>query len=101
MQANTSNHFNVFADQNLSKIDRTELTNQDPVAQNYFYWNQAERLSELSLNPPNPQNPYWVVVCRRFYSLLLSLQKVDKLKRSLTKDFPKLGIAKVNVGVEA
>jgi len=34
-------------------------------------------------------------------SLILALQKLDKLKRSLTKDFPKLGIAKVNVGVEA
>ncbi|MBN3945094.1 MAG: hypothetical protein HWQ38_00785 [Nostoc sp. NMS7] len=101
MQANTSNHFNVSETQNLSKTDRTELTNQDPIAQNYFYWNQTERLSELSLNPLNPQNAYWIVVWRRFYSLILALQKLDKLKRSLTKDFPKLGIAKVNVGVEA
>gem|GEM_PF-6334056 len=96
MQANASNHFNVSETQNLSKTDRTELTNQDPVAQNYFYSNQIERLSGLSRNPQKPQNPCWVVVWRRFYSLFLSLQKLDKLRRSLTKDFPNSGI--INIG---
>ncbi|MHC5719277.1 MAG: hypothetical protein ACYTX0_46285, partial [Nostoc sp.] len=81
MQANASNHFNVSATQSLSKTDCTELTNQERVAQNYFYWNQTERLSELSLKPPNSQSPYWVVVCRRFCNLLFDVQKLDKLRR--------------------
>lgn len=98
MQANPSNYFNVSETQNLSKTDRTELTNQDPVAQNYFYSNQTGKLSELSLNPPKPQSPYWVVVWRRFDSLLFDLQKLDKLRRSQNKDFPKMGIIFVNPG---
>lgn len=101
MQANASNYFNISATQSLSKRDRTELTNQELVAQNYFYSNQIERLSGLSTNPPKPQNPCWVVVWRRFYSLLLSLQKLDKLKRSPSKEFSRLGIARANVGAEA
>ncbi|MHC5722572.1 MAG: hypothetical protein ACYT04_24215 [Nostoc sp.] len=91
MQANASNHFNVSETQNLSKTDRTELTNQELVAQHYFYWNQTERLSGLSINPPKPQSPCWVAVWRRFYSLIFALEKLDKLRRSLTRDFPKIG----------
>ncbi|WP_292758834.1 hypothetical protein [Nostoc sp. NOS(2021)] len=87
MQASTNSHFRLSITLRLSKKVR-----------NYFYWNQIQRLSELYLNPPKPQNPYWVVVWRRFYNLLFALQKLDKLRRSQNKDFPKMGIIFVNPG---
>lgn len=91
MQANTHKYFRLSADRNFSKEVRLKSANQELVSQDYFYWNQTERLSELSLNPPKPQNPYWVVTWRRFYNLLFALQKLDKLRRSLTRAFPKIG----------
>jgi hypothetical protein len=80
MQASTNSHFRLSISSELSKKVR-----------NYFYWKGIQRFLKLFTNPPKPQSPYWVVVWMRFFNLLFALQKLDKLRRSLTKDFPGSG----------
>lgn len=87
MQASTKSHFRLSTTLSLSKKVR-----------NCFYWKGIKGFLELFTNPLKPQNPYWLVVWRRFDSLLFALQKLDKLRRSQNKDFPKMGIIFVNPG---
>ena len=99
MELNANNNFRLFTINNLLKIIFIKLAPQKLALQNYFHWNEIQKVWELFITPLKPHNPCWVVVWRMFHSLLFALQKLEKLRRSLTKEIiPVLGMASMSIG---